>query len=133
MVFAQHQQDTSTLSTAAVMVTSRSRCFLRKKMFEVSWWSIKSVIGSIKRRGIKWRILGKARRGIEKRLTHTYLVNVVYLALLLIYVFYTLKMYLGKNCGETIIEHIKTELKRLYSTFPQQPMAGLTDVLKKEH
>lgn len=42
-------------------------------------------------------------------------------------------MYLGKDCVEAIIEHIKTELKRLYSTFPQQPMVGLTDVLKKEH
>ena len=31
------------------------------------------------------------------------------------------------------VEYIKEEIKRLYATFPRQPMTKLTDVLKKEH
>ena len=31
------------------------------------------------------------------------------------------------------IEYIEEEVKRLYATFPQQPMTELTDMLKKEH
>ena len=31
------------------------------------------------------------------------------------------------------VEHIEKEVKRLYATFPQQPMIELTDVLKREH
>ena len=31
------------------------------------------------------------------------------------------------------MEYIEEEVKRLYATFPQQPMTGLTDVLKREH
>ena len=30
------------------------------------------------------------------------------------------------------VEHIEEEVKRLYATFPQQPMTELTDVLKRE-
>ena len=31
------------------------------------------------------------------------------------------------------VEHIEEEVKRLYATFPQQPMIELTNVLKREH
>ena len=30
------------------------------------------------------------------------------------------------------VEHIEEEVKRLYATFPQQPMIELTDMLKRE-
>ena len=44
-----------------------------------------------------------------------------------------LKIYRGKDCVETFIEHIEDGIKRLYATFPQQPMTELTGVLKKEN
>ena len=44
-----------------------------------------------------------------------------------------LKMYRGKDCVEKFVEYIKEEVKRLHETFPRQPMAKLTDVLKREH
>ena len=44
-----------------------------------------------------------------------------------------LKMYCGKIFVEKFGEHIEDELKRLYSTFRQQSMTELTDVLKREH
>ena len=34
---------------------------------------------------------------------------------------------------ENFIEHIGDEVKRLFATFPQQPMTEHTDVLKREH
>ena len=44
-----------------------------------------------------------------------------------------LKMCRGKGCVEKFAEYIEEEVKRLYATFPQQPMIGLTEVLKSEH
>ena len=44
-----------------------------------------------------------------------------------------LKMYRGKDCVEKFVEYIEEEVKRLYETFPRQPMTKLTDVLKREH
>ena len=44
-----------------------------------------------------------------------------------------LKMYRGKEYVEKFIGHIEEEVKRLYATFPQQPMTELTDVLKIQH
>ena len=44
-----------------------------------------------------------------------------------------LKMYRGKDCVEMFVEYIEEEVKRLYETFPQQPMIKLTDALKREH
>ena len=44
-----------------------------------------------------------------------------------------LKMYRGKDCAEKFVEYIEEEVKRLYETFPRQPMTKLTDVLKREH
>ena len=44
-----------------------------------------------------------------------------------------LKMYRGKYCVEKFVEYIEEGVRRLYATFPQQPMTGLTDVLKREH
>ena len=41
-----------------------------------------------------------------------------------------LKMYRGKDCVEKFVEYIEEEVKRLYETFPRQPMTKLTDVLK---
>ena len=43
------------------------------------------------------------------------------------------KIYRGKDCVEKFVEYIEEEVKRLYATFPQQPMIELTDALKKEH
>ena len=34
---------------------------------------------------------------------------------------------------EKFVEYIEEELKRLYETFPRQPMTELTDALKREH
>ena len=44
-----------------------------------------------------------------------------------------LKMYRGKDCVEKFVEYIEEEVKRLYETFPRQPMTKLIDVLKREH
>ena len=42
-------------------------------------------------------------------------------------------MYRGKDSVEKFVEYIEEEVKRLYETFPRQPMTKLTDVLKREH
>ena len=42
-------------------------------------------------------------------------------------------MYRGKDCVEKFVECIEEEVRRLYATFPQQPMTGLSDVFKREH
>ena len=44
-----------------------------------------------------------------------------------------LKMYRGKDCVEKFVEYIEEEIKRLYGTFPRQPMTKLTFVLKRGH
>ena len=44
-----------------------------------------------------------------------------------------LKMYRGKNCVEKFVEYIEKEVKRLYETFPRQPITKFTDVQKREH
>ena len=44
-----------------------------------------------------------------------------------------LKMYRGKDYVEKFVEYIEEEVRRLYATFTQQPVTGLTDVLKREH
>ena len=44
-----------------------------------------------------------------------------------------LKMYRGKDRVEKFVEYIEEEVRRLYATFPRQPMTRLTDVLKREH
>ena len=44
-----------------------------------------------------------------------------------------LKMYRGKDCVEKFVEYIEEEVKRLYTTFPQQPMTRLTDESKREY
>ena len=42
-------------------------------------------------------------------------------------------MYRGKDCVENFVEYIEEDVKRLYETFPRQPMTELTDALKREH
>ena len=37
------------------------------------------------------------------------------------------------DCVEKFVEYIEEEVRPLYATFPQQPMTGLTDVLKRKH
>ena len=44
-----------------------------------------------------------------------------------------LKMYRCKDCVEKILEYIEEEVKRLYETFPRQPMTKPTDESKREH
>ena len=44
-----------------------------------------------------------------------------------------LKMYSDKECVEKFVEYIEEEVKRLYETFPQQPMIKRSNVLKREH
>ena len=34
---------------------------------------------------------------------------------------------------EKFVEYLKEEVRRLYATFPRQPITKLTDVLKREH
>ena len=36
-------------------------------------------------------------------------------------------MYQGKDCVEKFVEYIEEEVKRLYETFPRQPMTKLTE------
>ena len=45
-------------------------------------------------------------------------------------VHYPLKMYRSKDCVERFVEYIQ-EVKRLYATFPQQPMTELADALRE--
>ena len=45
----------------------------------------------------------------------------------------SLKMHRGKDFVEKFVEYIEKEVKRLYATFPQQPMIELSDVLKRGH
>ena len=42
-------------------------------------------------------------------------------------------MYQGKDFVEKFVEYIEEEVKRLYKTFPRQPMTKLTNLLKREH
>ena len=42
-------------------------------------------------------------------------------------------MYRGKEYVEKFVGYIEEEIKRLYETFPWQPMIKLTNVLKREH
>ena len=44
-----------------------------------------------------------------------------------------LKMYRGKDCVDKFVQYIEEEVKRLYATFPWQPMTRLTDESKREH
>ena len=44
-----------------------------------------------------------------------------------------LKMYREKDCVEKFVEYIEEEVKRLYETFPRQPMTKLTDESKRKH
>ena len=41
--------------------------------------------------------------------------------------------YRGEDCVEQFVDHVEKEVKRLYELYPQQPMAELTDVLKREY
>lgn len=43
-----------------------------------------------------------------------------------------MKMYRGKNCIVTFLEHIEDEMKWLCATFPQQSTTDLAVVLKRE-
>ena len=43
------------------------------------------------------------------------------------------KMYRGKDSVEKFVEYIEEEVRRLYETFPQQPVTKLTYVVKREH
>ena len=42
-------------------------------------------------------------------------------------------MYRGKDCIKMFVEYTEEEVKRLYTTFPQQPMTRLTYESKREH
>ena len=44
-----------------------------------------------------------------------------------------MKIYRDKDCVEWFVDQIEDEVKRLHATFPQQAMAEVTDVLKREH
>ena len=44
-----------------------------------------------------------------------------------------LKIYRGKNCMEKFVKYIEEDVKRLYATFPWQPVMELTSVLKRGH
>ena len=42
-------------------------------------------------------------------------------------------MYRGEDYVEKFVEYIEEKLKRLFETFPRQPMTKLNDMLKREH
>ena len=44
-----------------------------------------------------------------------------------------LKTYREKDCVEKFDEYIDEEVRQLYATFPQQPMIGRINVLKRKH
>ena len=44
-----------------------------------------------------------------------------------------LKMYRDKDYVEKFVEYIEEEVKKLYETFPRQPMTKLTDESKRKH
>ncbi|XP_057310047.1 uncharacterized protein LOC130648044 [Hydractinia symbiolongicarpus] len=44
-----------------------------------------------------------------------------------------LKVYRGEDSVTRFVNHPENEVKRLYYTYPQQPMTKLTEVLKREH
>ena len=44
-----------------------------------------------------------------------------------------LKIYRREDCVEKFVEYIEEEVKRLYETFPRQPMTKPTDESKREH
>ena len=44
-----------------------------------------------------------------------------------------LMVYRGKSCTNQFIEHLESEVKRLYDIFPEQPMIPLTEVLQREY
>ena len=44
-----------------------------------------------------------------------------------------LEMNRGTDCVQKFVKYIEEEVKRLYETFPRQPMTELTDALKREH
>ncbi|XP_057302746.1 uncharacterized protein LOC130636913 [Hydractinia symbiolongicarpus] len=44
-----------------------------------------------------------------------------------------LTVYRGKDCVTRFVNHLEDEVKRLYNTYPQQPMLELTEVLRREH
>ncbi|XP_057316784.1 uncharacterized protein LOC130657804 [Hydractinia symbiolongicarpus] len=44
-----------------------------------------------------------------------------------------LTVYRGEDCVTRFVNHLEDEVKRLYYTYPQQPMMPLTEVLKREH
>lgn len=83
-------------------------------------------MNTIERRWIQWRLSKKVRTYSMHCLVDVYTAH-LHMEMLLI-----LKMYRGKDCVEKFIEYIQ-EGKRLYATFPQKPMAELTDVLKREN
>ena len=44
-----------------------------------------------------------------------------------------LKVYCGKDCMETSIDHIEPETKKFYETFPKQSKIPLTEVLQRNY
>ncbi|XP_057302762.1 uncharacterized protein LOC130636929 [Hydractinia symbiolongicarpus] len=44
-----------------------------------------------------------------------------------------LTVYRGEDCMTRFVNHLEDEVKRLYNTYPQQPMLPLTEVLKIKH
>ncbi|XP_057296236.1 uncharacterized protein LOC130625189 [Hydractinia symbiolongicarpus] len=44
-----------------------------------------------------------------------------------------LAVYRGEDCVTKFVNHLEDEVKRLYNTYPQQPMLPLTEVLKRVH
>ena len=148
--FGQRQQELSTMSTVAAMVTSRSRCSLRKKrlksdngqyqfrilfMLYADFESIFEKPGDEQYREminkIKTEIKSKTLY-IEKIYTHIPSGWCHHSTFVYGDVSDPFKMYFGKDWVETFLEHIEDEVNLLYTWFPQQPMTELTDVLKRE-
>ena len=137
------------MSIAVAMVTSRSRCLLKKKwlkfhngqyQFKVPFMlyaDFESILKPVdepyrnRMNTMKTEKKGKASF-TEKINTHVPSGWCVHSTFAHGDVTDCLKMYRGKDSVEKFVEYIGEKLKRLYETFPRQPMTKLTDVLKRE-
>ena len=153
MVFGQGKQGISIMNTAAAMVTLR---LTEKEPTEKEKWlkfhdgryqfkalfmlyaDFESILKPVDKRyrhnmyTVKTERKGKGPY-TEKINTHVPLGWYVHSTFAYGDVSDPFKIYRGKDCVEKFVEYIEEEVKRLYETFPQQPMIKITDMLKREH
>ena len=117
MVFAQRQQYTSIKGNAGAMVTLISRCFPEFKSI------LKPADKQYRDKMIQMKPEQKGKAPYTEKL-NTCVQSGWCLHNMFAYedVLDPSKMYLGKDCVEKFVELIENEVKRLYTTLPQQPL-----------